>query len=418
MFAGGSFCGDQPVDLLLRGRELLSPGLLVAGDDRRGAAVVATTAEADEAEVGQEPPSWHVSRHLHQSALDQHKYATDHPRQHRRPGRIHAVQGRNARHTGCGSVAHCQAAPRSASRRCWTQQWNRRDRHDPREHQHGRHSPKRHPDFLLCPRPFVFGSVLVAAPFVVAVRVRARRRPARRIGWAPAGPGRRAATVAPPVLAVGDLSLDVAGRVCRRAGARVDLTPREFAVLELLARRAGQAVSKRICSITRGPTRPRIPTWWRRASAPSARRWTPRSTGSPCRPYGVPATGWWTTVNATEPPTPLVAAFGTSPHGPGRCLDCRRRPGRHRLVGTPRRLPPEHADRHRTGRGTALGPQRPAREREWFPLARAPCRTRSSRPADAPPSPTAEAWRTSIPAPATCCPPRPGKGRPIQSACR
>jgi DNA-binding response OmpR family regulator len=55
---------------------------------------------------------------------------------------------------------------------------------------------------------------------------------------------RRAAAVAPPVLAVGDLSLDVAGRVCRRAGARVDLTPREFAVLELLARRAGQAVSK------------------------------------------------------------------------------------------------------------------------------------------------------------------------------
>ncbi|PJE97535.1 DNA-binding response regulator [Streptomyces carminius] len=55
---------------------------------------------------------------------------------------------------------------------------------------------------------------------------------------------RRAAAVAPPVLAVGDLSLDVAGRVCHRAGTRVDLTPREFAVLELLARRAGQVVSK------------------------------------------------------------------------------------------------------------------------------------------------------------------------------
>ncbi|MDP9681925.1 response regulator transcription factor [Streptomyces griseoviridis] len=55
---------------------------------------------------------------------------------------------------------------------------------------------------------------------------------------------RRATTAVPPVLAVGDLSLDVAGRVCRRAGTRVDLTPREFAVLELLARRAGQAVSK------------------------------------------------------------------------------------------------------------------------------------------------------------------------------
>jgi DNA-binding response OmpR family regulator len=55
---------------------------------------------------------------------------------------------------------------------------------------------------------------------------------------------RRSAATAPPVLAVGDLSLDVAGRVCRRGGVRVDLTPREFAVLELLARHAGQAVSK------------------------------------------------------------------------------------------------------------------------------------------------------------------------------
>lgn len=43
---------------------------------------------------------------------------------------------------------------------------------------------------------------------------------------------------------MGDLSLDIATRICRRAGIRVDLTPREFAVLELLARRAGQAVSK------------------------------------------------------------------------------------------------------------------------------------------------------------------------------
>ncbi|MEV0485299.1 response regulator transcription factor [Streptomyces sp. NPDC050508] len=55
---------------------------------------------------------------------------------------------------------------------------------------------------------------------------------------------RRASTTALPVLAVGDLSVDVAARVCRRAGTRVDLTPREFAVLELLARRAGQPVSK------------------------------------------------------------------------------------------------------------------------------------------------------------------------------
>ncbi|WNE93971.1 hypothetical protein PS467_00855 [Streptomyces luomodiensis] len=52
MSANGSFCGDQSVDLLLRGRELLAPGLLPAGDDRWGAAVVAATVEADEAEAG------------------------------------------------------------------------------------------------------------------------------------------------------------------------------------------------------------------------------------------------------------------------------------------------------------------------------------------------------------------------------
>ncbi|MGW7202860.1 hypothetical protein [Streptomyces sp. NPDC054837] len=50
-FADGSFYGDQLADLLLRGWELLSLGLLAAGDDRRVAAV-ATTIEADEAEVG------------------------------------------------------------------------------------------------------------------------------------------------------------------------------------------------------------------------------------------------------------------------------------------------------------------------------------------------------------------------------
>ncbi|MEV7390432.1 response regulator transcription factor [Streptomyces sp. NPDC091215] len=55
---------------------------------------------------------------------------------------------------------------------------------------------------------------------------------------------RRSPASAPAVLAVGDLTLDVASHTCRRAGTRVELTPREFAVLAVLARRAGQAVSK------------------------------------------------------------------------------------------------------------------------------------------------------------------------------
>ena len=47
-----------------------------------------------------------------------------------------------------------------------------------------------------------------------------------------------------PLLAVGDLVLDVAARSCRRAGAAVPLTPREFAIAEVLARRPGEVVSK------------------------------------------------------------------------------------------------------------------------------------------------------------------------------
>ena len=47
-----------------------------------------------------------------------------------------------------------------------------------------------------------------------------------------------------PVLAVGDLMLDVAARTCRRGGTPVPLTPREFAIAELLARRPGEVVAK------------------------------------------------------------------------------------------------------------------------------------------------------------------------------
>ncbi|WP_433272419.1 response regulator transcription factor [Actinosynnema sp. CS-041913] len=47
------------------------------------------------------------------------------------------------------------------------------------------------------------------------------------------------------VLAAGDLVLDRVARRCRRAGTDIELTPREFALLELLLSRAGQVVSKR-----------------------------------------------------------------------------------------------------------------------------------------------------------------------------
>lgn len=49
---------------------------------------------------------------------------------------------------------------------------------------------------------------------------------------------------AAPVLEVGDLALDPAGRSVRLAGAPVDLSTREFAVLQLLMRHAGQVLTR------------------------------------------------------------------------------------------------------------------------------------------------------------------------------
>lgn len=75
-------------------------------------------------------------------------------------------------------------------------------------------------DYLIKPFSYV---VLVA-------RVRALLRRGRRGGS--------------PLLVVGDLVLDVAARSCRRAGSAVPLTPREFAIAEVLARRPGEVVAK------------------------------------------------------------------------------------------------------------------------------------------------------------------------------
>jgi DNA-binding response OmpR family regulator len=46
------------------------------------------------------------------------------------------------------------------------------------------------------------------------------------------------------VLQVGDLEVDPAARRCRRAGKEVDLTGREFSLLEYLARHPGDVLSK------------------------------------------------------------------------------------------------------------------------------------------------------------------------------
>lgn len=55
--------------------------------------------------------------------------------------------------------------------------------------------------------------------------------------------GRRATPAAPPVLAAGDLVLDPAKRAVRRADAPIELTRKEFGVLEMLLRANGGVVS-------------------------------------------------------------------------------------------------------------------------------------------------------------------------------
>jgi len=47
-----------------------------------------------------------------------------------------------------------------------------------------------------------------------------------------------------PSVQVGDLTVDTSRRTARRGGRTIELTPREYALLELLALRAGQVVSR------------------------------------------------------------------------------------------------------------------------------------------------------------------------------
>jgi two-component system OmpR family response regulator len=75
-------------------------------------------------------------------------------------------------------------------------------------------------DYLV--KPFAFGELLAR------LRALVRRGPSER----------------PPVLEVGDVRLDPAAHTVTRGGAPVELTTREFALLEFLMRHPGQAVSR------------------------------------------------------------------------------------------------------------------------------------------------------------------------------
>jgi two-component system copper resistance phosphate regulon response regulator CusR len=46
------------------------------------------------------------------------------------------------------------------------------------------------------------------------------------------------------LLTLADLEIDVTRRKVRRAGKRIELTPREFALLQLLARKQGEVMSR------------------------------------------------------------------------------------------------------------------------------------------------------------------------------
>jgi DNA-binding response OmpR family regulator len=57
---------------------------------------------------------------------------------------------------------------------------------------------------------------------------------------------RRAGPAGAAVLVAGDLTLDRRARSCHRGDVAIELTPREFSLLELLMSRAGKIVSKRL----------------------------------------------------------------------------------------------------------------------------------------------------------------------------
>jgi len=56
--------------------------------------------------------------------------------------------------------------------------------------------------------------------------------------------GRRPKALAPPVLKVADLTLDTGSREVRRNGQPIELTPKEYAVLEYLARHQGRVMPR------------------------------------------------------------------------------------------------------------------------------------------------------------------------------
>jgi two-component system copper resistance phosphate regulon response regulator CusR len=79
-------------------------------------------------------------------------------------------------------------------------------------------------DYLV--KPFAFAELLAR------IRTLLRRAPVRE----------------PEILKVADLEIDLLRHRVTRAGTRIDLTPKEFALLQLLARRQGEVLSRSLIS--------------------------------------------------------------------------------------------------------------------------------------------------------------------------
>jgi two-component system copper resistance phosphate regulon response regulator CusR len=75
-------------------------------------------------------------------------------------------------------------------------------------------------DYLV--KPFAFSELLAR------VRTLLRRGPARQ----------------PDIVVVGDLQIDLLGNKVKRAGQRIDVSPKEFLLLSLLARRKGEVLPR------------------------------------------------------------------------------------------------------------------------------------------------------------------------------
>ena len=177
-------------------------------------------------------------------------------------------------------------------------------------------------DYLV--KPFDFGELLA--------RLRALIR---------RGPSERA-----PVLRVGDLQFDASARVVTRAGDPVELTAREFAVLELLARNAGPgrppgaAARARSGARTRR-SRPTSSTSTSATCAASSR--TRRATGSSGRSAASGSS--WSRREPADPRAPhgvvrgRCSARSSSCSGPSSCCACGRtsRTGSTATCGAPRR---------------------------------------------------------------------------------